>query len=238
MFRENTNKTAVIALLVVIGLLLWKGMATTAPLTEKDTISVSSTSTIEAQPDKAEVYLKVETVRPNPQQSQEDNSRISDKVINALKGEGAQDKDVETTQYTLEQKIRYGQNGEQIIEGYSTTHVIRLTTTETTQAGRFIDAAINAGANGVNSVVFTVSPEKEAELKNQAIAAASADARAKAAKIAQGLGVKLGKLHTAQESSYFIPYYAPLAEKSTQATTIQPQAVQVTASLSVSYSIA
>ncbi len=242
MFKDDSNKLAIIALVAIVLLLVWRsGPAASGQATDRG-ITVSSTSTIEAQPDKAEVYLKVETLNANPQQSQDDNSRISDAVMKALAFEGVEKKDIETSQYYLDQKIRYGRDGEQIIDGYVTVHVLKVTTTETADVGTLIDASVNAGANGVNNIVFTLSDGKRAELRKQAIQEASAEAREKAENIAKGLGVKLGKLQNAAEQSFSVtPYYAyaPMAaEKAGGPTQIQPQTVQVSATLNVAYSIA
>ncbi len=214
---------------------------TVSPASEQDTISVSATANIESQPDKAELYVKIDTLDSDAQQSQQKNSEISDQVIKNLLLEEVNKKNIETSQYYLDQKIRYGKDGEQIIDGYETIHVLKITTTKTTEVGKLVDAAIKGGANGINSIVFTLSDEKKAELRNEAIADAAAEAKQKATKIADSLGVKLGKLHTASESSFdYRPYYASYAaaEKASPAPTqVLPQAVEVTATLAVVYSV-
>lgn len=245
MFKDGSfSKGVIVILAIAVAVLLLKGATnislSTAP--EQDTISVSATAKVQSQPDKAELYVKIETLDTDAKQSQQKNSEISDAVIKRLISEGVAKNDIETSQYYLDQKIRYGKDGEQIVEGYVTIHILKITTARTTEVGKLIDAAVSGGANGINSIVFTLSDEKKAELRNEAIANAAAEAKQKATKIADSLGVKLGKLHTASESSLdFRPYYAPLvaAEKAASAPTqVLPQAVEVTATLSAAYSIA
>ena len=245
MFREESNKfviIALVALVAVVLVLVWRGTGKVSfsQPEEKDMISVSATANVEAQPDKAELYLKIETLNKDVQKSQEENSRISDNVITELTASGVAKKDIETTQYYLDQKIRYGREGEQIVEGYVTLHVLRTTTAKTTEVGKLVDAAMEGGANGINSIAFTLSDSKKAELRNEALGKAAAEAKEKAEKIAESLGVRLGKLHTVSESSFdFRPYYAGFAAPSQKSestpTQIQPQAVEVTATLQISY---
>lgn len=243
MFKdESFGKVVIVILAIAVAALLLRGATkvSLSTLPEQDTISVSATANIESPPDKAELYVKIETLAPDAQASQQKNSEISGQVIKNLLLEDVAKKDIETSQYYLDQKIRYGREGEQIIEGYVTMHILKITTAKTTEVGKLIDAAIQGGANGINSIVFTLSDEKKAELRNEALANAAAEAREKAKTIAESLGVKLGKLHTASESSFDIrPYFASYAagEKSEAPTQIQPQQVQVSATLAVEYSI-
>ncbi len=243
MFKEESNRFVVIVLAVIIALLIFRGAGKTVISTEaqKDTISVSATANVESLADTAELYVKVETLDTDAKDSQQKNSETSNDVIKELLLAGAAKNDIETSQYYLDQKIRYGREGEQIIEGYVTIHVLKVTTTQTNDVGSLIDAAIKGGANGINNIIFTLSDEKKAELRNQALAQASDEAQQKAKKIAASLGIKLGNVHTAVESSYdYRPYYASydIAAKSAPAPTqIEPQKVEVSASLSVEYSI-
>lgn len=243
MFKEEPNKFVVIVLAVIIALLIFRGAGKTVISTEaqKDAISVSATANVESLADKAELYIKVETLDKDAKVSQQKNSEASNAVIKELLLAGAAKNDVETSQYYLDQKIRYGKEGEQIVDGYVTIHVLKATTTKTNDVGSLIDAAIKGGANGINNIIFTLSDEKKAELRNEAIANAAAEAKGKATKIADSLGVKLGRLHTATESSFnYLPYYASydVAAKAAPAPTqIEPQSVEVSATLSASYAI-
>lgn len=237
------GKALLFALVIMVAALLLRGGTNVSldTASQQDTISVSATANIQAQPDKAELYVKIATLDTDAQKSQQKNSEISDQVIKNLLLEDVSKKDIETSQYYLDQKIRYGRDGEQIIDGYETIHILKITTAQTTEVGKLIDVAIKGGANGINSIVFTLSDEKKAELRNEALADAATEAKQKATKIAASLGVRLGKLHTASESSFdFRPYFAPMAaaEKAVSAPTqVLPQAVEVSATLAVEYSV-
>ena len=118
---------------------------------------------------------------------------------------------------------------------------MKVTSTKTSEVGSLIDAAIKGGANGIENIVFTLSDDKKAELTKQALGQAAGDVEEKARKIAESLGVRLGKAHTISESSFGItPYYATYAAAEKAAPTptqVLPQNVEVTASLSVVYSV-
>ena len=241
MFKEGSNKLTllvIVILAVLLALLIWKLPGQAA---EINTISVSSTETIHAQPDKAELYLRVETVNPDAGVSQQRNSETSNKVISELLLAGVNASNIETSQYTLSQKIRYGQNGEQIVEGYVTVHQLKITTERINSVGELVDAGTRGGANGVDSITFSLSDDLKLNLRNQALTNAAADAKQKARKITDSLGVTLGKLHSVSESVDFRPYYAPYAslavaaDKVAAPTQIEPQTVDVSATLAVVY---
>ena len=243
MFKEEPNKFVIIIVAILIALLVWRstGKTVISSTAEQDTITVSSTANVEAAPDKAELYVRIETLNKDAGDSQQENSKVSAKVISELALAGVAKKDIETRQYYLSQKIRYGPEGEQIVEGYQTIHVLKVTTTKTKDVGSLIDAAIKGGANGIENIVFTLSDDKKAELTKQALGQAAGDVEEKAQKIAESLGVKLGKAHTVSESSFGItPYYATYAAAEKAAPTptqVLPQNVEVSATLSVEYKI-
>lgn len=243
MFKDGSHKFVIVIFAALVLLLLWKGPhVTLSTLDTQNVISTSATARVEAQPDKAEIYLNIETLDMDAQKSQQDNSRISESVISSLMRAGVARADIETSQYSLQQKIRFGREGEQIIEGYSTLHILKVKTTAVDNVGSLIDAGINGGANGINNLVFTLSDEKQAELRNEAIADAAAEAKGKAKAMAGSMGVKLGKLKTVSESSFsFVPYFAPMAAFAEKAapvpTQVLPQTVEVSVTLSVTYEI-
>lgn len=217
---------------------------------EKSKVSVSGASSLTVEPNKAEVYAKIATLEKTAQESKNKNSQISGGVARALKKEGVKDKDIETSQFFISPKYEYeeiSENGliktKQVLIGYEVVNVLKVTTQDIEKAGRIIDAAIDSGANDIERVSFGLTEEKEKEIKQQAMALASNDAKEKASALASSLGVSLLKPISISESGFFYQPFefnarGALMEKSAPAeTAISPQKIDVSASVSLVYEI-
>jgi uncharacterized protein YggE len=108
-----------------------------------------------------------------------------------------------------------------------------------------IDIAVDAGANGINSVSYSLTRETEKTIKDKLLAKAIEDGRKRAGDMASQLGVKLGELDSVSESNYYYygSYYydsSSYRDYSTEGsyTSISPQKVTVSSSVSLTYKIA
>ena len=113
------------------------------------------------------------------------------------------------------------------------------------KAGEYIDAAVGAGANSVNSLQFGLSDAKQITERNKALVAAVAAARADADSVASALGVKIVSTGTVSvdQSRYAVSYNsvetaalkADAASGASVPTTIQSGELTTTATVSVVY---
>lgn len=252
MEKSNYLTTILVAGLVIIALVLALNAKTqTSNIEEKNKISVSGTSTLTVDPNKAEVYAKIVTLEKTAQESKNKNSQISSNVVKALKKEGVKDKDIETAQFSIYPKYEYEEvteinlrKSKQILVGYEVVNVLKVTTQDLEKVGKLIDAAVDAGANDIERVSFGLTKEKEKEIKQQAMVLASNDAKEKAVALATNLGVSLLKPISISESSF---YYQPFEVYGREAfdkavpavaeTVINPQKLDVSASVQLVYEI-
>ncbi|MBI2656614.1 SIMPL domain-containing protein [Candidatus Woesearchaeota archaeon] len=216
---------------------------------QKNTVSVSGTSSLTVDPNKAEVYVKIATLEKTASESKNKNSQISGNVIKALKKEGVKDKDIETSQFYIAPKYDYEEviegnlrKSKQILVGYEVTNVLKVTTQDLDKAGKLIDAAVDNGANDIERVTFGLTKEKEKDVKQQAMVMASNDAKDKAVALATNLEVSLLKPISISEASfYYQPFEFPrgaLLEKAAASdTVINPQKLDVSASVNLVYEI-
>ena len=105
---------------------------------------------------------------------------------------------------------------------------------------RFIDGVVNAGANNVYGLQFTLTEETEKKARVEAYEKATLNAGAKADGIANGLGVKITGVKSISDSSFdFYPVYRDFAVaevgKGTDEIQVASGDVDVTASVTVSY---
>jgi len=210
------------------------------------TLSTSGTVEKMISPDQAEIFLSVETLNKSANVSQTTNATTSDAVRTALKAAGVSDKQIQTTSYTVQEQYEWSSSMQKSISvGYKTTNSIKVTITDLTKTGNIIDAAVNAGANRVSNISFTLSKEKQEIVKQEALLDAAKMSRTKAQSIASGLGVTLGDVKTISENYY---YYTPnsrnydyaLSSEAMEAkidTPISPSDVSISATVNVTFEL-
>ena len=254
MEQKNYLTTILAVGLVIVALLLAVNSKSNIAASQNDlqrnTLSVSGTSTLTVDPNKAEIYVKIATVEKTAQESKNKNSQISINVIKALKKEGSKDKDIETSQFFITPKYDYQEVVEnnlrksmQILVGYEVTNILKVTTQDLEKAGKLIDAAVDNGANDIERVSFGLTKDKEKDIKQQAMIIASNDAKDKAVALATNLGVALLKPVSISESNFvyqpfdIYPRSALLEKAASAETSISPQKLDVSASVSLVYEI-
>jgi uncharacterized protein YggE len=126
-------------------------------------------------------------------------------VIAAIKGLGIPDKDIQTQGVALYPIYDQGQ----AITGYNATNNVVVTVENVDQIGKVLDTAIQAGANQATNVQFGF--KDETKLRNQALAAAAADARGKADALAGALGLQISGIESVAEGN--VSYPMPLAPR-------------------------
>ena len=105
--------------------------------------------------------------------------------------------DIQTVNYSLWAEQIYGDRGPEGIAGYRVTNQVNATIRDIAKMGDVLAAVIDAGANSIHSVSFSVSDT--AALEGEAREAAVADARQRAQSLAELAGVSLGDIQEISE---------------------------------------
>ncbi|MFC1723114.1 SIMPL domain-containing protein [Nanoarchaeota archaeon] len=216
--------------------------------TQANTISVTGASELTVAPDQAELYIRIVTEEPTANTAQEENSRLTNTVRDALKNTyDLEEEDIESSSYNLWPQQHWDRDTNKYIKtGYRVQHLLKVTTDEIEEVGNMLDTAVSNGANGVDRISFTLSKEYSADVRDQALSRAAENARDKATALSQTLGVTLGGVSSVSESNYYSrPYeYAPMADMEMAeagaksfSTEISPQDVTVRANLNVAYEL-
>jgi uncharacterized protein YggE len=204
-------------------------------------ITVNGEATITVEPDQAEIDIGVVTqARSAPEASKENAERLS-RVLAEVKKQLGKGDEVKTSGYALAPSYRYPQGGKPEIVGYTATNILRIKTTNLSLAGRLIDGAMQAGANNVNRLVFTLKDELSAQL--DALRQASAKAKTKAQAIAGSLGLKIVRTVSVNEGERAVqPVYrqamSARAEAASVPTPIEPGTVEVRSSVTMTVEVA
>jgi len=201
-------------------------------------ITVNGEATIAAEPDQAQIDIGVFTqARSAPEASRENAERLARVLAEVKKLLGRGD-EVKTSGYSLNPQYRYPQGGKPEIVGYIANNVVRIKTAKLDDVGKLIDTAMQAGANNINRLVFTLKDEEAARL--DALRQASAKAKAKAEAIAASLGLKILRIASVTEGERsFQPIFrqAPMARGEALAaqapTPVEPGTVDVRSTVSL-----
>ena len=203
-------------------------------------ITVTGEALISAEPDQAQLDIGVVTqARTAPEASKENAERVS-RVLSEIKKLLGGTDELKTSGYSLTPAYRYPQGGKPEIVGYNASNTIRIKTTSLDLVGRLIDGAMQAGANNINRLVFTLKDEQAAQI--EALRSASAKAKAKAEAIAAALGLKIVKISSVTEGERMIQpivrqVTAMRAEAAPAQTPVEPGTVDVHSTVSMTVEV-
>ena len=159
---------------------------------KRGTVSVTGTATDNYPPDTAVLVLAIENTSTTVSQVTQKNNAISEKVISGVKKLMKSDAgdEVKTSSYSLEPVYEYDQGTKRNkFIGYKATNQITVKTKQISNLGRFIDSAVEQGANRVDNISFSLSDTK-GFCKNL-LQQATEQARSNAEVVAQSLGTRI-----------------------------------------------
>jgi uncharacterized protein len=189
-------------------------------------------------PDVAHVNIGIDTEAASVQQAVSDNQAKMTALLEALKGLKIQDKDIQTTNYSVYTQQAPSPDGKTstMPVSYHVSNQVDLTVRDVSQLSDILDKAVAAGANNIYGVSFSV--DDTSKLEADARAKAVADAKARAASLAQLAGVELGDVVSLSEViGNNGPVYAMAAGMGGGGTPIQPGELSVQMSVQVTFAL-
>jgi uncharacterized protein YggE len=231
----------------VLGLSLLTACAAPAVVTggepgqTRNTISVSGSGQAFGRPDLAIIQIGVQSNGPDLGQVLAENNQRADAILAALKALGIEDKDLQTSNFSIYPQRDYdpttGQPKDTIT--YHVNNTVSVTVRDLSKLSRVLSEAVTAGANQIHGIAFSVADP--AALEAEARAKAMADARARAEQLAKAAGVTLGSPISISESfNYAPPTPLALDRVAAEAVTAIPVAtgqLQVSIQVNVAYEI-
>jgi uncharacterized protein YggE len=187
-----------------------------------ETISVTGTGKATLTPDRFSFTAGVQTTAPTVEEAVNQNNAKMANVIAALKRAGATDREIRTSNFSIFPQQVYEQGKPPRITGYDATNSVTVMKKEISEAGRLLQAAINAGVNQSSGLNFEVSDVSRG--RDQGLRGAFDDARAKAALLAQAAGRTLGRAMSIVEGSETPP---PPRAMNVQAMAARAEAVSI-----------
>lgn len=254
-FYNEFKRPIVIAIIFFLGLFLYTHLV--GPISfsvnnvntnKADFFTAQGKGEVSAVPDSATAYLGVTATGTTVAEAQNKTNELSTKVINSIMSQGISEKDIKTTNYSINPNYGSGEpvpmmypvrGGGNNITGYTVSQNLEIKISPIDKLNKVVDAATTAGANEVQGANFTFSDSLLKKLQNEARQEAVSDAKDKANSLAQASGIHLGRIVNVVESDQgvFMPMAAGVAEKSDQSnpTNITPGQNTVTINVTIYY---
>ncbi|WAM34996.1 SIMPL domain-containing protein [Caldicellulosiruptor morganii] len=222
------------AFLTIFGI---KVNASSGSAQSKTEVTVRGQATIYAEPDIAVLTFGVISEGNRAETAYFQTSSKINRVISELKKLGINSKDIKTLRMNVYPKYSYNKDdGTSKITGFYASTDLNITVRDFSKLGKVVDTAFKNGINTFSSLTFDVS--NSATFYNQALSKALENAKQKAATLAKGLGISLGKPKSVTENTYINTppiVYKELASVSSSSTQIQPGTIEIKAEVTLIY---
>ena len=159
------------------------------------TMNVNGTGKALLTPDIAYINIGVQTENKDASEAVSSNNAQVQKVTTALKAAGVNEKDIQTTNFSIYPQPKFDDKGQPTGEiTYVVQNTVSVTVRDISKIGDLLDSAVKAGANNIYGIQFDVSDKsaaltlaREEAVKNAQIAAND---------LAKASGVTLGPIQT------------------------------------------
>lgn len=189
---------------------------------QQNLFTAEGRSEITTIPDQATVTLGIDIGRPTVAQAQNDANEVMNSISEGLKELGIEDEDIATQNYNIYPDYNF-EPGQRQISGYRVNANLVVTVDEFENLNSAIDIATSLGANQVGGINFTLSKDREDELRKQAREEAIANAKESAQELARLSGVRLGKVINVEESKGTPMYPQPFAARDVAVLSVEPE---------------
>ncbi len=171
---------------------------------ERRMLVVTGTADVTVAPDICYISFAVETNNRKAGDAYKDNVELMNRINAAIKAQGVESKDMQTTNFSIAPNYQYTEKGKRIFLGYRVYNTLYIGVRNLSKVPDVLDAAIEAGALDVGGITFTVEDSKKytEEVRKEALR----NARKKAEESAQILGFKLGTPITVTEAQPYDNY--------------------------------
>lgn len=197
-------------------------------------IHVSADGEVETDADMAHVSVAVEATGEDAADVRDELAESIEAVREALEAYGLDEDQLSTGRF----RIRESRNAVR----YEGTHELSIEIYDVDAVGEVVDTAVDAGADSVGRISFTLTEETREDLRDEAIELAVENARAEAETIATAKGLEIvgvqevttsrGRVRAHRAST---PMVALEADDAAAGTAIDDGPVTVSASVEITY---
>ena len=217
------------------------------PASRERTVSSTGSATASVLPDLVTVQFGVDTEAKTAQDSINSNSQMMNAIVSAVENTGISKDEISTAGFSIypvyNDTIPDQTTGihKSVLAGYQTSNTLYVKTTKLSLAGDIVDAAVGAGANRVDNISFSLSPEKEQSMQDDLLNKAVLNAKSRAEKAIDPLGQKIIGVKMVNLSEFNAPpppiYPGAMSAMADKSTPIFTSNQQVTTTVSVIFLI-
>jgi uncharacterized protein YggE len=205
------------------------------------TLNLSASGETQAAPDMATITLGVQTDAATAAGALSANAAQMTKVVAALKKAGIAERDIQTSNLSVNPQYVYEQNQPPKLNGYQASNQVTIQVRDLARLGQTVDATVNAGATNVGGISFGLQNPKAAE------DAARLDAvkalQAKADLYARATGYHIVRLVTLGEGGGYtpappVPMFAMAKRMEADSSPVSAGELKVRVDVSATYELA
>ena len=173
-------------------------------------LDISATGEATRVPDVAIITAGVVTRAASATAALQQNAARMERVRAALKRSGIADRDIQTSNISLNPEYRYVQDQPPQLTGYTASNQLSVRFRDIAKSGDILDALVAEGANSINGPNLTI--DKPDEALDEARTKALGIGRARAELYARSLGMRVVRLLSVSEGggSYPVPPPMPM----------------------------
>ncbi len=188
------------------------------------TLSLAGLGTAKAAPDRAHITTGVVSEGKTARAALDENTAAMTRVVAALKAQGLEAKDIQTTSFAVRPKYERPREGAAPrIVGYRVVNTVALTVRALPRLGAILDTVVSLGSNEIGGISFSVSDaDKRLDAARER---AMADAIRKAKLYATAAGAKLGKVRRIEERTH-VPEPRPVFARAAAAREAAPVPIE------------
>ena len=172
------------------------------------TFNLSAMGETRVAPNMASISLGVMTEGKTAAEALAANATRMTAVMATLKKAAIAEKDIQTSNLSVNPQYRYVENQAPVLIGYQVSNQVTIVVRDLKKLGAAVDATVTAGANQVNGISFGLSDPSAAE--NAAREAAVRALTAKADLLARATGYRILRLVTLSEGGGYSPQPMPM----------------------------
>jgi uncharacterized protein YggE len=203
-------------------------------------LDISAVGEVTRVPDVAVITAGVVARSPNASAALQDAADRMQRVLAAVKRAGVEDRDVQTSNVSLNPEYRYPENQAPQLTGYTASNSVTVRFRNLRNSGKILDALVAQGANQISGPSLVVDKPEAAldEARTKAIAAG----RARAELYARGLGMRVTRVVAISESGGFYapppaPPPVPMMERAAAYTKIEPGEQKLQVNLAMTFEL-
>jgi len=203
-------------------------------------LDISATGEVTRVPDVAIITAGVVSRAATATGALQDSANRMQRVLAALKHAGVADRDIQTSNVSLNPEYRYPENRSPQLVGYTASNNVTVRFRDIRSSGRILDALVAEGANQINGPSLTV--DKPETALDEARAKAIAIGRVRAELYARSMGMRVVRVVVISESGggYAPPPPMPMYARADMAqakTAIEPGEQKLSVSLNMTFEL-